>query len=141
MAGFGIPPKGEEIQQIISQRLKQAISEEGAKVTIDWRGEQRHLYVISMPVDMLYFNPDTHRIRAQRTLDPERNRATNRARGRAQRRLKNLFPEIFDLILAEERAKEGLAPFPLQRAASTVASDTAGWQWLVDRYGEPCQAS
>ena len=28
-----------------------------------------------MPVDMLYFNPDTHRIRAQRTLDPERNRA------------------------------------------------------------------
>lgn len=75
MAGFGIPPKGEEIQQIISQRLKQAISEEGAKVTIDWRGEQRHLYVISMPVDMLYFNPDTHRIRAQRTLDPDRNRA------------------------------------------------------------------
>lgn len=75
MADFGIPPKGEEIQQIISHRLKQAISEGGAKVTIDWRGEQRHLYVISMPVDMLYFNPDTHRIRAQRTLDPERNSA------------------------------------------------------------------
>ena len=75
MADFGIPPKGEEIRQIISQRLKQAITDEGAKVTIDWRGEQRHLYVISMPVDVLYFNPDTHRIRAQRTLDPERNRA------------------------------------------------------------------
>jgi len=74
MAGFGIPPKGEEIRQIISQRLKQAMVEDGAKVTIDWRGEQRHLYVISMPVEMLYFNPDTHRIRAQRTLDPERNR-------------------------------------------------------------------
>ncbi|MBM7820373.1 transposase [Cellulosimicrobium cellulans] len=73
MAGFGIPPKGEEIRQIISQRLKQAMVEDGAKVTIDWRGEQRHLYVISMPVEMLYFNPDTHRIRAQRTLDPERN--------------------------------------------------------------------
>lgn len=75
MADFGIPPKGEEIKQIITQRLKQAVSEGGAKVTIDWRGEQRHLYVISMPVEMLYFNPDTHRIRAQRTLDPERNRA------------------------------------------------------------------
>ena len=75
MPGFGIPPKGEEIQQIISQRLRQAMSEESAKVTIDWRGEQRHLYVISMPVEMLYFNPDTHRIRAQRTLDPERNKA------------------------------------------------------------------
>lgn len=75
MPGFGIPPKGEEIQAVISQRLKQAMSEDAAKVTIDWRGEPRHLYVISMPVDMLYFNPDTHRIRAQRTLDPVRNQA------------------------------------------------------------------
>lgn len=74
MPGFGIPPKGEEIQQVISQRHKQAMLDEGGKVTIDWRGEQRHLYVISMPVEMLYFNPDTHRIRAQRTLDPERNK-------------------------------------------------------------------
>ncbi|MEW1952309.1 ParB N-terminal domain-containing protein [Terrabacter sp. NPDC080008] len=75
MSGFGIPPRGDEIKAVISQRLKQAMAEEGAKVTIDWRGEPRHLYVISMPVDMLYFNPDTHRIRAQRTLDPERNQA------------------------------------------------------------------
>lgn len=74
MADFGIPPKGEEIRQVIRQRLSQAMAEDGGKVTIDWRGEQRHLYVISMPVDMLYFNPDTHRIRAQRTLDPERNK-------------------------------------------------------------------
>ena len=75
MVGFGIPPQGEDIRLLINQRLKQVMAEEGAKVTIDWRGEQRHLYVISMPVDMLYFNPDTHRIRAQRTLDVERNRA------------------------------------------------------------------
>lgn len=75
MRDFGIPPKGEEIQQIISERHRQAMVDEGAKVTIDWRGEQRHLYVISLPVDMLYFNPDTHRIRAQRTLDPVRNKA------------------------------------------------------------------
>lgn len=74
MSDFGIPPKGEQIKAVISQRLKQAMAEDGAKVTIDWRGEPRHLYVISMPVEMLYFNPDTHRIRAQRTLDPERNR-------------------------------------------------------------------
>src|SRR5690606_16688683 len=43
------------------------------KVTVDWRGQQKHLIVITMPVGMLYFNPDTHRIRAQKTLDPERN--------------------------------------------------------------------
>lgn len=75
MSDFGIPPKGEEIQAVISQRVKQTMTEDGAKVTVDWRGEPRHLYVISMPVDMLYFNPDTHRIRAQRTLDTKRNRA------------------------------------------------------------------
>lgn len=75
MPDFGIPPKGEEIKAVIDQRLKLAMTENGAKVTIDWRGEPRHLYVISVPVDMLYFNPDTHRIRAQRTLDPERDRA------------------------------------------------------------------
>lgn len=74
MPDFGIPPTGEEINAVISQRLSQAMNEDGAKVTIDWRGEVRHLYVISMPVEMLYFNPGTHRIRAQRTLDPERDR-------------------------------------------------------------------
>lgn len=75
MSDFGIPPRGEQIRAVISERLKQAMREDGAKVTIDWRGEPRHLYVISMPVSMLYFNPDTHRIRAQRTLDAERNAA------------------------------------------------------------------
>lgn len=71
---FGVPPEGERIRALVEERLKQAMAEDGAKVTVDWRGEQKHLYVISMPVDMLYFNPDTHRIRAQRTLDPVRNR-------------------------------------------------------------------
>ncbi|GAA1883729.1 ParB/RepB/Spo0J family partition protein [Actinomadura bangladeshensis] len=75
VAKFGIPPEGETIRELVQERLKQAVAEDGAKVTVDWRGaEQRHLYVISMPVSMLYFNPDTHRVRAQRTLDPERNR-------------------------------------------------------------------
>ncbi|WP_433555824.1 transcriptional regulator [Pseudonocardia xinjiangensis] len=72
---FGVPPEGEKIRSLVEERLKQAMIENGAKVTVDWRGEQKHLHVISMPVDMLYFNPDTHRIRAQRTLDPKRSRA------------------------------------------------------------------
>ncbi|MBC2863547.1 hypothetical protein [Streptomyces mexicanus] len=71
---FGVPPEGEKIRSLVEERLKQAMAENGAKVTVEWRGEQKHLHVISMPVDMLYFNPDTHRIRAQRTLDPQRNR-------------------------------------------------------------------
>ncbi|WP_033308124.1 transcriptional regulator [Streptomyces iakyrus] len=71
---FGVPPEGEKIRSLVDERLKQAMAEDGPKVTVEWRGEQKHLHVISMPVDMLYFNPDTHRIRAQRTLEPERNR-------------------------------------------------------------------
>ncbi|MFD3354496.1 ParB N-terminal domain-containing protein [Streptomyces fradiae] len=71
---FGVPPEGERIRSIVEERLKQAMADNGAKVTVDWRGEQKHLNVISMPVDLLYFNPDTHRIRAQRTLSPEQNR-------------------------------------------------------------------
>ncbi|MGA5731757.1 transcriptional regulator [Streptomyces seoulensis] len=71
---FGVPPEGEKIRSLVEERLKQAMVEDSAKITVEWRGEQKHLHVISMPVDMLYFNPDTHRIRAQRTLDTTRNR-------------------------------------------------------------------
>ncbi|GGX44931.1 ParB/RepB/Spo0J family partition protein [Streptomyces fructofermentans] len=70
---FGVPPEGERIRPMVEERVKQAMAENGAKVTVEWRGEQKHLSVISMPVDLLYLNPDTHRIRAQRTLDPEQN--------------------------------------------------------------------
>ncbi|MFG2754116.1 ParB N-terminal domain-containing protein [Streptomyces xanthophaeus] len=70
---FGVPPEGERIRSMVEERLKQAMADNGAKVTVEWRGEQKHLSVISMPVDLLYFNPDTHRIRAQRGLEPERN--------------------------------------------------------------------
>ncbi|QXV63235.1 ParB/RepB/Spo0J family partition protein [Amycolatopsis sp. TNS106] len=59
---------------MVEDRLQEAMKDNGAKTTVDWRGEQKHLHVIAMPVDMLYLNPDTHRIRAQRSLDPERNK-------------------------------------------------------------------
>jgi hypothetical protein len=70
-----VPPEGEQIQSMVKERLEEASKANGEKLTIEWRGEQRHLYVISMPVDLLCYNPDTHRIRAQRSLDPERDRA------------------------------------------------------------------
>lgn len=68
------PPQGEEIRSMVADRLGEAAAANGEKLTIEWRGEPRHLYVISMPVDLLYYNPDTHRIRAQRSLDPDRDR-------------------------------------------------------------------
>ncbi|MFH8771484.1 transcriptional regulator [Streptomyces sp. NPDC017958] len=71
---FGVPPEGEKIRSLVTERLKTVMKEQGAKVTVEFRGEQKHLHVISVPVDMLYFNPATHRIRAQLTLDPKRER-------------------------------------------------------------------
>lgn len=72
---YGVPPRGAQISQIVSERIAEAARANGEKVTIEWRGEAKHLYVIAMPVDLLYYNPDTHRIRAQRSLDPVRDRA------------------------------------------------------------------
>ncbi len=69
---FSDVPGADEIRSIVDERLKQAMRDEGAKVSVDFRGQQRHLYVISMPVAMLYFNPDTHRIRPLLALDPAR---------------------------------------------------------------------
>ncbi|MGA4539046.1 transcriptional regulator [Uniformispora flossi] len=62
------------MRSLVEERLAQVIREGGARLTVEWRGEPRHLDVITMPVHTLYFNPDTHRIRAQRTLNPDRNR-------------------------------------------------------------------
>lgn len=71
---FEVPPQGAQVRTMVRERLAEAVNANGEKITIEWRGQQKHLYVISMPVDLLYYNPDTHRIRAQRTLDPERDR-------------------------------------------------------------------
>lgn len=40
----------------------------------------------------------------------------NNARRNALRRLKDLFPEMYDVLLGEERSRLGLEPFPLESA-------------------------
>ena len=69
------PANATDVQDVVRQRLK-AAEEEGLaeSVTIEWRGSPQVLRVISMPVKLLSYNPGTHRIRAQRTLDAERDR-------------------------------------------------------------------
>lgn len=69
---LGHPPLADDIRSLVADRLKEAELENAEKVTVEYRGAVKHLYVISMPTDLLYFNPDTHRVRAQRTSDPER---------------------------------------------------------------------
>ncbi|MGA1827301.1 ParB N-terminal domain-containing protein [Microbacterium sp.] len=68
----GSPPQGEKVRAIVHERLQAARAEDGEKLTIEWRGVPSHRHVIAMPIELLYYNPDTHRIRAQRSLDPDR---------------------------------------------------------------------
>ncbi|GAA4205764.1 ParB/RepB/Spo0J family partition protein [Microbispora amethystogenes] len=71
---YGAPPHAEKMRALIAQQLKEARENGGTRptVTIDWRGQPTHCEVIDVPVEMTYYNPDTHRIRAQRSFDPAR---------------------------------------------------------------------
>jgi len=71
---FGAPPESAKTRSMVEERLLQAQQDNGEKMTVEWRGQPLHMNVISMPVEALYYNPDTHRVRAQRSLDPDRNR-------------------------------------------------------------------
>ncbi|QDQ11762.1 transcriptional regulator [Streptomyces spectabilis] len=73
---FGRPPLAEENQALVEQRLREVENGEGVRetLTVEWRTQPLHVEVIDMPVESLYYNPGTHRIRAQRSHDPERDR-------------------------------------------------------------------
>lgn len=69
------PANSAEVKRIVEARLEDV--DTGAyteTVTVDFQGGPRPLPVIQMPIDLLSYNPNTHRIRAQRALDPERDK-------------------------------------------------------------------
>lgn len=70
-SGIDVPVR-EDVRELIHARLQESQNESGEKLSIAWRGDRIHRHVISMPVDLLFYNPDTRRIRAQRTVDPVR---------------------------------------------------------------------
>jgi hypothetical protein len=71
-----LPPNAADVQQIVEQRLAALDADPGLKetVTVEWRDDQIHVPVISMPLSLLSYNPGTHRVRAQRSFDPARDR-------------------------------------------------------------------
>ncbi|MEV6724049.1 transcriptional regulator [Streptomyces xanthochromogenes] len=73
---YGRPPQAEENQERVRKRLAEASSTAGPRetLTVEWRGAPLHVEVIDMPVTSLYYNPGTHRVRAQRSFDPAQNR-------------------------------------------------------------------
>lgn len=51
---------------------------------------------------------------------PETRRKVEKARTRAMRRLRHLYPDVFDVLYAEERHRVGLAPVPHREAGHLV---------------------
>ncbi|MFJ5719815.1 transcriptional regulator [Streptomyces sp. NPDC093149] len=73
---FGRPPLAAENTDLVERRLKEAAAGTGLQetLTIEWRTKPQVVQVIDMPVGSLYYNPGTHRIRAQRSFDPQQDR-------------------------------------------------------------------
>ncbi|MFG2426334.1 transcriptional regulator [Streptomyces sp. NPDC048590] len=73
---FGLPPYAAKNRDLVEQRLREVAAGEGLQetLTIEWRTKPQVVQVIDMPVDSLYYNPGTHRIRAQRSFDIQRDR-------------------------------------------------------------------
>lgn len=70
------PRNTAEVRQVVESRLAAIDGAPGTQetATVEWRGQLKHIPVISMPIDLLSYNPGTHRVRAQRSLDAARDR-------------------------------------------------------------------
>ncbi|MEV7613461.1 transcriptional regulator [Streptomyces sp. NPDC089799] len=73
MLKFDLPPNAVEKAEFVARRLKETAEGDGVRetVTVDWNGRALHVGVIDMPLRDLYYNPATHRIRAQQGHDPD----------------------------------------------------------------------
>ncbi|MFH9401400.1 hypothetical protein ACH4JS_16705 [Streptomyces sp. NPDC017638] len=73
---FPPPPRAETVSELIRKRLEEVRAAGGTRetVTVDWNGQQIHVDVIDLPLNDLYLNPGTHRIRAQRSHKPDQDR-------------------------------------------------------------------
>ncbi|GIM95120.1 transcriptional regulator [Paractinoplanes toevensis] len=74
---FGVPPGSVAIRELVEQRLAEANGSAGVPETIkvEFRGQPVNVQVIDMPVVQLFYNPGTHRIRAQRSHDLSKDEA------------------------------------------------------------------
>ncbi|MFC5200840.1 hypothetical protein [Streptomyces kaempferi] len=74
---FPPPPRAAEFSELIKKKVEEIKGAGGTRetVTVDWNEQQAHVEVIDLPLGGLYFNPGTHRIRAQRSHDADRDEA------------------------------------------------------------------
>ncbi|MFE4503898.1 transcriptional regulator [Rhodococcus sp. NPDC056743] len=71
---FGVPPNAAAFRAVVEERLKDQRDNPGVSetMTVEWRGLPLHVEVIDVQLNSLFYNPGTHRIRAQRSLNPRR---------------------------------------------------------------------
>jgi hypothetical protein len=76
-----VSPKGPDNADVVQELVKSRIAASGERqqmqstLEVTWRGGQISLPTISMPLDHLRYNPETHRIKAQRDFDPAGDKA------------------------------------------------------------------
>lgn len=78
---FAAPPRADEFSELIKAKLEEVKESGGTRetVTIDWNSQTAHVEVIDLPLNSLFYNPGTHRIRAQRSHDPVRDKQLEKA--------------------------------------------------------------
>ncbi|MFF8804877.1 hypothetical protein [Streptomyces omiyaensis] len=71
MQEFPPPPNAAEFSEMVRKRLEEVKNAGGTRetVTVDWNGQALHCEVIDCPISSVFYNPGTHRIRAQRSHD------------------------------------------------------------------------
>ncbi|MGW4701075.1 hypothetical protein [Streptomyces sp. NPDC004285] len=71
------PPRAAEFSELVRKRLENVKTAGGTRetVTVDWNGQALHCEVIDCPIGSVFYNPGTHRIRAQRSHDPAKDAA------------------------------------------------------------------
>ncbi|GGY04449.1 ParB N-terminal domain-containing protein [Streptomyces hiroshimensis] len=77
---FAPPPRAHEFSELIKKRLEEVQSSGATResVTIDLNSQPLHVEVIDLPLSGLFFNPGTHRIRAQRSHKPDLDEALDK---------------------------------------------------------------
>ncbi|MFH9815943.1 hypothetical protein [Streptomyces sp. NPDC017230] len=66
---FPPPPRAAEFSEKIKKKVQEAKASGGTRETVrvDWNEQHANVEVIDLPLNGLYLNPGTHRIRAQRS--------------------------------------------------------------------------
>lgn len=62
--------------------------------------------------------PPSHKAGKKRAKgrNKDRDRTVRQAQARAMRRLRELYPDVYEVLLADERAEAGLEPWTIERA-------------------------